>query len=216
MNEQDMTNVEQAYSTLAFTIGRVSALSDAEIENLRGSGPRIARGLSEMVWPREKIIAEVKKALDTKFPVSRAFTDMPQPIVVKPVDTHSLCPHHLLPIVNTVTVAYVPHTHVLGLSKFPRILDALARRAVVQEQYTQDIRQALETGKVGDHQLGEPLSKAVAVNVRAAHHCMICRGVKGRALTETEEVSGEFQVATGRWYQMFSRSLLTNNGGSDA
>lgn len=197
-----------AYTSIVQEIATTSCFSEAERKNLEDSGPRIARGVQEMIWPRFQIEAAVAEALSTLFPVSDSCRMLKQPIMVGPIDTYSLCPHHLLPIVNRVHVSYVPEGVVIGLSKLPRIIDALAHRAVVQEQYTADIVNVLTTGGVPGSVMGKPLSSSVAVNVRAVHHCMICRGVKGQALTETEIAVGEeLRYPESRAYQMFSRFI---------
>ena len=204
----ELAKLEEAYTTICYHLARRGAASQAEIDNLKDSGPRIARGLLEMVWTSEEVRQELKAALETLFPVQRQLSASARPIMVGPIDTHSLCPHHLLPIVNVVSIGYVPEEQVLGLSKIPRIAIALAHRAVVQEQYTADIARVLTTGYYGAYRIVEkPLSSSVAVNVRAVHHCMICRGVRGRALTESEELTGTFRSPVSTEYQMFSRFL---------
>jgi GTP cyclohydrolase I len=191
-----------------------SSMSTAEVDNLKDSAERAARGLTEMMWPGSKIISEVTKALGTAFPVSDAASTLDKwqtPVFVGPIETHSLCPHHLLPIINRVHVGYVPAAQVIGLSKLPRIVDALARRAVVQEQYTQDIVDVLTTGQLAGRALAvQPLAGSVAVSVNAVHHCMTCRGVKGNARTLTEVVTGSFQHTNMHLYQTFSR--FVDNG----
>lgn len=199
-------SLEHAYQTI-INVLMASALSDAERDNLRESAPRIARGLQEMVWSPTQIKSEVVKAMDTIFPLAEPPQANGQPIIVGPVDTHSLCPHHLLPIINTVVIAYMNEGRVLGLSKIPRVVDALSHRAVVQEQYTLDLLNLLVKGTLGPSVVCTPLTTSAAVNVRAVHHCMICRGVKGHAVTETEELSGVFANEGSRQYQMFSRFL---------
>lgn len=193
-----------AYSIIVGQVAEHSCFSKAEADNLKDSGARIARGLMEMIWPRQEIVYHVNKALNTAFPV----TGNPHPIIVGPIVTHGLCPHHFLPIISRVVLAYEPTGDVLGLSKIPRIVDALARRAVVQEQYTTDIAEVFSRGKLDEVPLAKAISPNVAVNVRAVHHCMICRGVKGEALTETEVVRGSFEDPNKRPYGMFSRFLL--------
>jgi GTP cyclohydrolase I len=46
-------------------------------------------------------------------------------IVERGITVQSNCEHHLLPIVGKATIAYVPKSKVLGLSKMPRIVEYL-------------------------------------------------------------------------------------------
>merc|ERR1712136_674733 len=68
-------------------------------------------------------------------------------VSVRDMPFHSLCEHHLLPFWGTAHVAYLPRGHVLGLSKFPRLLQAVARRPQMQErlghQYIPVLRESL-------------------------------------------------------------------------
>ncbi len=49
-------------------------------------------------------------------------------VVVRDIEFHSLCEHHLLPFFGRVHVAYLPDKQVVGLSKIPRIVDMFAHR----------------------------------------------------------------------------------------
>lgn len=88
-------------------------------------------------------------------------------VVVSGIRLVSLCEHHLLPFTGTVVVGYVPNGRVVGLSKIPRMVDALARRLQVQERLTEQIADALV-----EHLA--PLG--VGVLIRAHHSCMGLRG----------------------------------------
>jgi GTP cyclohydrolase I len=90
-------------------------------------------------------------------------------IVVSGIHFNSLCEHHLLPFVGTVTVAYIPSGRVAGLSKIPRLVDCFAHRLQLQERLTNQIADALNTHL-------NPLG--VGVIVCAHHQCMSCRGVR--------------------------------------
>lgn len=201
--------MEESYTRIMDAVAAHGSLTVAERENLKDSGPRVARGVLEMLWSVDQIHSEVYKALRTMFPVNSSGSS--SPVVVGPIETFSLCPHHFLPIVNRVVLGYIPSNNVIGLSKLPRIADALSRRAVVQEQLTSDIAQVLTTGKLWTGEAGEyhvygpALSPNVAVNVRAVHHCMVCRGVRGRSLTETQALHGDFNTGVGSALSMFTR-----------
>jgi GTP cyclohydrolase I len=100
--------------------------------------------------------------------------DYDEMIIVRDIRVESTCEHHLAPIIGSAWVGYVPRQNaagqvsVVGLSKIPRAVEALAKRLQVQERLTSQIATALE-------QALDPLG--VAVVVRAAHHCMCTRGV---------------------------------------
>ena len=49
-------------------------------------------------------------------------------VLVRGVEFHSLCEHHLLPFFGRVHVAYLPGENIIGLSKIPRLVDAYVRR----------------------------------------------------------------------------------------
>ncbi len=103
-------------------------------------------------------------------------------VVVSGIEFVSLCEHHLLPFVGEATVAYIPDTKVVGLSKIARLVDAFARRLQVQERMTTQIADAMEQHLA---------PRGVGVVVRARHACMGCRGVRkpGASMT-TSALSG--------------------------
>ena len=132
----------------------------------------------------------VKKALqfltsgsrmDPKKILNRSFTAVKQDemVVVKDIDFHSLCEHHLLPFFGRCHIAYMPEKKILGLSKIPRLVDAFAHRLQVQERLTTQIAEAI-------NQHVQPLG--VACVIEASHLCMMMRGVQkqnSRAVTSS-------------------------------
>jgi GTP cyclohydrolase IA len=105
-------------------------------------------------------------------------------VLVKGIEFYSLCEHHLLPFFGKVHVAYIPNGKIVGLSKIPRAVDALARRLQVQERLTKQIAEVIE----------ETLNPSgVAVEVEASHMCMMMRGVeKQNSTTATTYFTGSF------------------------
>jgi len=105
-------------------------------------------------------------------------------VIVKDIELYSLCEHHMLPFFGKCHIAYIPNGHIVGLSKFPRMVDAFSRRLQVQERLTDQIRDCLD----------ETLNpQGVAVCIEAQHLCMQMRGVqKQSSITTTSAFSGAF------------------------
>jgi GTP cyclohydrolase I len=104
-------------------------------------------------------------------------SEVDEMVLVKDVEFYSICEHHLLPFYGQAHIAYVPDGRIAGLSKLPRVVDALSRRLQVQEDLTIQVAKAIQ----------EALRpKGVGVVMQAHHLCMMMRGVQkqnSRAVT---------------------------------
>ncbi|MGO1461510.1 MAG: GTP cyclohydrolase I FolE [Marinobacter sp.] len=110
---------------------------------------------------------------------------MDEMIVVQDIELYSMCEHHMLPFIGKCHIAYLPQGHVLGLSKFARIVDMYARRLQIQESLTRQIAEAVES---------VTNAKGVAVVIEAQHMCMMMRGVqKQNSKMKTSMMLGQFR-----------------------
>lgn len=103
---------------------------------------------------------------------------------VKNIAFASLCEHHILPFTGTVSIAYIPKTKIVGLSKIPRLVRALSHRLQVQERLGKEIGDAI-------WQHVDPLG--VAVLVRGNHTCAAIRGVNTPCEMVTSYLLGCFR-----------------------
>lgn len=105
-------------------------------------------------------------------------------VVVKEIELHSTCEHHLVTIDGKASVAYIPSGKVLGLSKINRIVSFFARRPQVQERLTNQIWHSL------NYILG---TDNIAVYVDAVHYCVKARGIRDSySSTVTNKLGGVF------------------------
>lgn len=107
----------------------------------------------------------------------------------------SLCPHHLLPVRFDVSLAYIPNGHVLGLSKLARLLHECNTKPLLQERFTKDALNTLNSICKG--------VKGAAILVEGQHGCTLIRGVHSEAQFVTYRLEGLFQSEADLEYRFF-------------
>ena len=91
-------------------------------------------------------------------------------ILLRDINFHSICEHHLLPFYGNVDIAYIPKEgKITGLSKIARLVDATSNRLQLQERMTELIADSMMENL-------DPMGAMVVVE--AWHLCMIMRGVR--------------------------------------
>ena len=90
-------------------------------------------------------------------------------VMLRGVRVESHCEHHIVPILGTAHVAYLPTSRVVGISKLARVVEIFAKRLQTQETMTAQITETIE-------RVLEP--RGVAVLIEAEHSCMTTRGIR--------------------------------------
>ncbi len=105
-------------------------------------------------------------------------------VLLKDIEYHSTCEHHLLPFTGKAHVAYIPVERIVGISKLARLVDLHTKKLQNQERITKGIADDLEN-------ILSPLGCAVIIE--GSHGCMNCRGVKKQnAIMTTSAMRGVF------------------------
>jgi len=120
-------------------------------------------------------------------------------VLLRDIEFHSVCEHHLLPFSGKAHIAYIPIDRIVGISKLARLLDMHSSRLQNQERVTKGIADDIEA-------VLAPLGCAVILE--ASHDCMQCRGVKKQnSVMTTSAMRGVFfdkQEARGELLQLIN------------
>src|ERR1700752_1811404 len=160
-DEIDHRRIEKAVREILLAIGE-----NPDREGLLKTPSRVARAYAELMAglqqdPREHLRTVFNERYD-------------EVVLLRDIEFHSLCEHHLLPFTGRAHVAYLPDGKVVGLSKLARLVEGFARRPQVQERLTTQIADALmeELNPIG-----------AACVIQATHTCMTIRGAKKHGST---------------------------------
>ena len=107
---------------------------DVHDENFRDTARRAAAGFGEMTLCSDKVNSEISEMLERCFPAK--YDEM---VISKHNVSFGVCPHHLLPVIYRISVAYIPRGPVMAwedkqtVSTLLSALDSAARagRAVL-------------------------------------------------------------------------------------
>jgi GTP cyclohydrolase I len=168
----DIPAIEQAVKQILRAIGE-----DPRREGLRGTPQRVASMYAELF---SGMFDDPGKHLNVGF--TERYDEM---VILRDIQFHSVCEHHLLPFMGKAHVAYLPKGKVVGVSKLARVVEICARRPQLQERLTTQIADLI-MDKLG--------AKGVGVILEAAHTCMTVRGVrKPGSIVVTSAMRGLFK-----------------------
>lgn len=173
-NTQKKQQIEQHFEQIMQVLG-LDLSDDSLMDTPRRIGKmyvdEIFSGLDYAQFPKITVI-ENKMKLD-------------EMVKVADICLTSTCEHHFVTIDGSATVAYIPKTKIIGLSKINRIVGFFARRPQVQERLTQQVLCALQALLETDN---------VAVSIDAVHYCVKARGVQDESShTRTTALGGNFK-----------------------
>ena len=152
--------VEEAIRTVLKWIGE-----DPDRDGLRETPNRLRRAFREYFAGYDE---DPEQVLRKTFSEVDGYDEM---IVLRGVTFESHCEHHVAPIIGRAWVGYIPDKRVVGISKLARVVEIFSKRLQIQERLTAQIANTIEE-VLNPH--------GVAVVVKAAHHCMISRGIHKR------------------------------------
>jgi GTP cyclohydrolase I len=151
------TEVQEAVRTLIRWTG-----DDPSREGLLDTPQRVARAWKEYARGYDE---DPARHLHRTFEEVGGYDEI---VLLKDIPFQSHCEHHLAPIIGKASIAYLPGSRVVGISKLARVLHGYARRLQVQERLTAQVADA-----ICEHLKPQ----GVAVVIEASHACMTARGV---------------------------------------
>src|ERR1700730_10553791 len=152
----DQARIRAAVREILLAVGE-----NPDREGLLETPDRVARMYTELFSGLHK---DPREFLQKTF--TQKYDEM---VLVKDIGFASMCEHHLLPCQGKAHVAYLANGKIVGLSKIPRVVEALSKRPQVQERMTEELADLLM------HELD---ARGVGVIMEASHSCMTIRGVR--------------------------------------
>ena len=144
---------------------------DISDPNFMDTPLRVANSYQEIFSGLSNTKEDVEQLFTKCFP-----TDYKGIVFEKNIVVFSMCPHHFLPVRYEVAVGYVPTDCGIGLSKLVRIVELLAKKPELQETYTEEIVELMET---------HMRTEGAICMVRGEHYCMQMRGVRQKDVAST-------------------------------
>lgn len=115
-----------------------------------------------------------------------AYTLTDELIVINDISVFSMCEHHLALMYDIkISLGYIPHKKIIGLSKVNRVCKMVSKRPQLQEKMMQDIYDVMKIILSTDN---------IAILIKAKHGCITSRGVNDiNSFTTTSKMGGNFK-----------------------
>ncbi len=131
-------------------------------EGLQSTPERVVRSYEEFFAGYD---TDPEEILARTFEEVEGYDDM---VVLRGIRFESYCEHHMVPIIGTAHIGYLPRHRVVGISKLARVLEVFSKRLQIQEKMTAQIATTID-------RVLRP--QGVAVVIEGEHQCMTTRGV---------------------------------------
>jgi len=135
---------------------------DPDREGLRATPERVVRSYEEFF---SGYALDPEEILARTFEEIAGYDDM---VILRGIRFESYCEHHMVPIIGTAHIGYLPSNRVVGISKLARVLEIFSKRLQIQEKMTAEIANTID-------RVLKP--QGVAVVIEGEHQCMTTRGV---------------------------------------
>jgi GTP cyclohydrolase I len=192
-NRPSREEAEAAVRTLLRWTG-----DDPDREGLLDTPKRVVRAYEEFFGGYSEDPTDL---LSRTFEETEGYDEM---VLLRGIKFESHCEHHMVPVIGTAHVAYLPNNRVVGISKLARVVEIYAKRLQIQEKMTAQIADAID-------EVLKP--RGVAVVVSAQHQCMTMRGVKKSGVSMvTTRMHGAFKSDRALRTEFLSLTGLSNAG----
>ena len=173
----DIPSKQQAISAVDTLVRYIESANGDLREGLARTPERVIESFAEIYSGYSE---DAKSILDATFN-SEGYDGI---VLLRDIEFHSVCEHHLLPFSGKAHIAYIPTDRIVGISKLARLLDLHSSQLQNQERVTKGVADDIEN-------ILAPLGCAVILE--ASHDCMQCRGVsKQNAVMTTSAMRGVF------------------------
>ena len=157
----DTGRIEAAVAEILSAIGE-----DPGRAGLQATPQRVAQAYTEFFSGLGQDAAE---PLADSVLLEDGSAELSELVVMRGIEFRSICEHHLLPFIGVAHIAYSPRNRIVGLGRFPRVVDILASRPTLQEPLTEDIADTI---------FGALDARGVLVVLDAVHQCVTTRGTR--------------------------------------